>query len=167
MDHEWNTATLQSLPMSRKVSVFLHQRGRRPSLLSSDLDNLVLSSLTLDRTVVSPRLRSFVSWSHRWSRVSCKHRQPRQTDCLTPIQFRTGIKQSVCLGCLCLHDTLDLPSHLLTQLSIKLSELTAPRTSEHPLSDHRGSFLTTSSYLIPLSHSFEAPDFLLDNGETS
>ena len=42
------------------------------------------------------------------SRVTCKHRQPRLADCLTPTQFWTGIKQSVCLGCLCLHVTLDL-----------------------------------------------------------
>ena len=31
-------------------------------------------------------------------RYTCKHRQPRQTDCLTPIQIWSGIKQSVCLG---------------------------------------------------------------------
>ena len=33
-------------------------------------------------------------------RISCKHLQPRQTDCLSPVQIWTGIKQSVCLGCL-------------------------------------------------------------------
>ena len=42
------------------------------------------------------------------SRVLCNHRQPRQTDCLIPVQNLVGVKQSVCLGWLCLHDALDL-----------------------------------------------------------
>ena len=51
----------------------------------------------------------FCDCDHSRCRVSCKPRQPRQTDCLTPKQFQTRIKQSVCLCCLCLHVTLDLP----------------------------------------------------------
>ena len=44
---------------------------------------------------------------HGRSRVSYKQRQPRETGCLIPVQNCIGVKQSVCLGWLCLHDTLD------------------------------------------------------------
>ena len=66
------------------------------------VQNLPLSS--------KQKFRFGLSWPGQQgrSRVLCKNRQSRQTDCLIPVQNLIGVKQSVCLGWLCLHDTLDL-----------------------------------------------------------
>ena len=102
-------------PLGSNITSLTSRSGGRERIAEERLFNHRTKTSTPSGPSLRPRSRR-----HGRSRVSCKHRQPRQTDCLIPVRNCIGVKQSVCLGWLCLHDTLDLPC---AQLCIFLQQM--------------------------------------------